>query len=115
LLARRKLGGTSDFIPDLRIYPLRGALLIVLVCVLSPIVAAQPPHEFQTARTVSAQPSASAVLPPASPPPGDVDAGTALFTGRRRFQNGGPACASCHSAATVPFPRGGTMAPDLSH
>lgn len=39
----------------------------------------------------------------------------AFFTGQRRFQNGGPACASCHSVATLPFPRGGTMAPDLTH
>lgn len=39
----------------------------------------------------------------------------ALFTGQRRLQNGGPACASCHSVATLPFPHGGTMAPDLTH
>lgn len=39
----------------------------------------------------------------------------ALFTGQKRFQNGGPTCASCHSVATLPFPRGGTMAPDLTH
>ncbi len=38
-----------------------------------------------------------------------------MFTGRRRFHNRGPACASCHSVATLPFPSGGTMAPDLTH
>jgi len=42
-------------------------------------------------------------------------AGEALFTGQRRFQNGGPPCATCHSVATLPFPSGGTMAPDLTH
>lgn len=47
--------------------------------------------------------------------PGDVQAGMDLFTGRRRLQNGGPACASCHNVATLPFPHGGTMAPDLTH
>ncbi|MGE5109572.1 MAG: hypothetical protein ACM3JB_01860 [Acidobacteriaceae bacterium] len=53
------------------------------------------------------QPSASSA--------GDAASGEALFTGRKRLQNGGPACASCHSVATLPFPSGGTMAPDLTH
>jgi cytochrome c553 len=46
---------------------------------------------------------------------GDVETGKELFIGKRRFQNGGPACAWCHSVATLPFPHGGTMAPDLTH
>lgn len=45
----------------------------------------------------------------------DIKAGEALFTGQRRFQNGGPPCATCHSVAALPFPSGGTMAPDLTH
>lgn len=46
---------------------------------------------------------------------GDSEAGQALFAGQRRFQNGGPPCATCHNVATLPFPSGGTMAPDLTH
>ncbi len=46
---------------------------------------------------------------------GDVENGKALFIGKRRFQNGGPACGACHSVATLPFPHGGTMAPNLTH
>jgi hypothetical protein len=46
---------------------------------------------------------------------GEVETGKELFIGKRRFQNGGPACASCHSVASLPFPHGGTMAPDLTH
>ena len=41
--------------------------------------------------------------------------GEALFTGQVRFQNGGPACGSCHSVAGLRFPKGGTMGPDLTH
>lgn len=46
---------------------------------------------------------------------GNVETGKELFTGKRRLLNGGPACASCHSVATLAFPHGGTMAPDLTH
>lgn len=53
--------------------------------------------------------------PSAPESPGNVAAGQALFTGQKRLSNGGPSCASCHNVATVPFPRGGTMAPDLTH
>lgn len=53
--------------------------------------------------------------PSASSSAGDAAAGEALFTGRKRLQNGGPTCASCHSVTTLPFPSGGTMAPDLTH
>lgn len=42
------------------------------------------------------------------------EAGRALFTGAVRFANGGPACASCHTAAGVGFPGGGRMGPDLT-
>ncbi len=46
--------------------------------------------------------------------PGLVDEGRRLFEGRRPFQNGGPACAACHAIATIGFPNGGTVGPDLS-
>ncbi len=40
--------------------------------------------------------------------------GNALFAGIRRFQNGGPPCAACHSASGLRFPNGGSLGPDLS-
>lgn len=57
---------------------------------------------------------AAAVATPAPPTPEGIAAGKALFTGRVRMQNGGPACATCHTAAGIPFPYGGTMGPDLT-
>ncbi len=46
--------------------------------------------------------------------PASVEDGRRLFEGRVPFQNGGPPCAACHAAATVAFPNGGTVGPDLS-
>ncbi len=59
-----------------------------------------------------AEPGASP--PPASAPSALVRQGERLFDGRVAFQNGGPACGSCHAIATLPFPNGGTLGPDLS-
>src|SRR5512138_299683 len=47
-------------------------------------------------------------------PPGNPTTGKQLFSGERRFQNGGPACAACHSIAGLPFPNGGVIGPDLT-
>lgn len=46
---------------------------------------------------------------------GNPARGGELFSGRIRFQNGGPACYTCHSIGGLPFPGGGTMGPDLTH
>lgn len=46
---------------------------------------------------------------------GNAALGRALFTGEIPLSNGGPACAACHSTANLGFPKGGTMAPDLTH
>lgn len=48
-------------------------------------------------------------------PLGSAENGEALFSGRARFQRGGPPCAACHNVAGLPFPRGGTLGPDLTH
>lgn len=40
--------------------------------------------------------------------------GRDLFVGRAEFRNGGPPCGACHAAATLPFPNGGLVGPDLS-
>jgi mono/diheme cytochrome c family protein len=53
-------------------------------------------------------------MPPPPPTPEAIAAGKALFEGRLRMQNGGPACITCHTAAGIPFPCGGTMGPDLT-
>ncbi len=65
------------------------------------------------------QPSPQSASSPASLsmeslPAGSPDVGRELFTGKIRFRNGGPACASCHSIAGLPFPNGGTLGPDLT-
>lgn len=45
---------------------------------------------------------------------GNAVAGRNLFTGEVRFQNGGPACISCHSINGIGAFGGGTMGPDLT-
>jgi mono/diheme cytochrome c family protein len=62
----------------------------------------------QAPAPVPSAPSAAAQLP------GSLEAGSRLFTGVTPFQRGGPACASCHDAAILSFPGGGTLGPDLS-
>ncbi|MGH9469250.1 MAG: hypothetical protein ACRD1N_02775 [Terriglobia bacterium] len=56
----------------------------------------------------------SALLPAENLPPGSASRGEALFEGRVRLHNGGPACAECHSIAGLPFPDGGTLGPNLT-
>jgi len=102
--------------------------LCVSLLVLSAVVvmqAATCPERgsaFQHAQATvnQTQPNDSALQPalveqPGATSGGDAAVGAALFTGQRRFQNGGPPCANCHTVATLPFPSGGTMAPDLTH
>lgn len=57
--------------------------------------------------------SAAAVATTPSPP-GDALAGKALFTGVRRFRNGGPPCMGCHSVAGIGALGGGALGPDLT-
>jgi hypothetical protein len=45
--------------------------------------------------------------------PGDVAIGKTLFTGERRFTNGGPPCISCHSASVGALD-GGKLGPNLT-
>jgi cytochrome c peroxidase len=53
-------------------------------------------------------------VPTAPPSPKEIAAGEALFSGHVPMRNGGPACATCHTVAGIPFPYGGTMGPDLT-
>ncbi len=45
--------------------------------------------------------------------PGSAAAGEKLFTGQKRFANGGPACISCHNASVGAL-GGGALGPDLT-
>lgn len=58
--------------------------------------------------------SAAAPARPAELPAGDPTAGKALFTGERRFANGGPPCMGCHSVAGLGALGGGALGPDLT-
>lgn len=55
----------------------------------------------------------SVVAPPAAAS-GDAAIGKALFTGARRFQNGGPPCMGCHSVSGLGALGGGALGPDLT-
>ena len=47
--------------------------------------------------------------------PEAIRAGESLFRGTTPFVHKGAACAACHAVASLPFPSGGTMGPDLTH
>lgn len=86
---------------------------LVLTAVAAISVMALSQTGSVSSNTRIAKPELRTAPPPqssASSVEGDVAAGETLFTGRRRFQNGGPPCATCHNVATLPFPSGGTMA-----
>ncbi len=72
----------------------RVCLLMVPVCLIVSAPAASPQQRTAT--------------------PASSQHGAELFTGRTAFQNGGPPCGSCHSFASLPFPNGGVIGPDLS-
>jgi cytochrome c2 len=81
----------------------------------APAPSAQPPLP-------SVQPSAPpAGVPTPAPgpaaatlPAGSAEKGKQLFSGEVAFQKGGPPCLSCHDVASLPFPGGGTLGPDLT-
>lgn len=52
--------------------------------------------------------------PDAAPVVGDIDRGHDLFVGSNRFDNGGAACASCHSAGEVGTLGGSSLGPNLT-
>jgi cytochrome c2 len=45
---------------------------------------------------------------------GNAEAGKELFTGVKRYANGGPPCMACHSAGGIGSLGGGQLAPDLT-
>lgn len=66
------------------------------------------------AQSEQPQPAAAAAQPATNLPPGDPLVGKALFTGVRRFENGGPPCIACHSIAGIGALGGGALGPDLT-
>ncbi len=64
------------------------------------------------AQVAETQPTQEAAAAPALLP-GDSNIGRALFTGEKRFTNGGPPCISCHSAGEGALD-GGILGPNLT-
>ncbi len=46
---------------------------------------------------------------------GDIEVGRDLFSGAKRFQNGGPSCLSCHNVSNDEIMGGGVLAKDLTN
>jgi mono/diheme cytochrome c family protein len=80
----------------------------------APVSPAPAPGAKAASPVKSAQPVPSAAPPAAVFFSGSPEAGRQLFTGLTPFQKGGPACVSCHDAAILSFPGGGTLGPDLT-
>ena len=80
---------------------LRFTLAVILI--LMPMAAA--------AQTAETQPAQEAPAAPAEQ--GDYKTGMALFSGEKRFTNGGPPCISCHSAGVGEL-GGGVLGPNLT-
>ncbi len=47
-------------------------------------------------------------------PVGNAESGRELFTGAKKFENGGPPCMGCHSIGGIGALGGGALGPDLS-
>lgn len=75
----------------------------------APAAAAAAPAE--TAPADAAAPAEAAPAPEVLA--GNPDIGKALFTGEKRFSNGGPPCISCHTAGIGAL-GGGALGPDLT-
>lgn len=83
----------------MKFFPVR-FLVFTVLCFVLPVSS--------WGRSFAAQPAESRTDTQSS------ERGKDLFSGRIAFRNGGPPCANCHSVAGLPFPNGGTLAPDLT-
>jgi mono/diheme cytochrome c family protein len=77
----------------------------------SPQAAAADAAEEVVVDEVPADPA----LDPANASNEDVIAGMHLFSGEKRFENGGPACIACHNVQHDDLFAGGLLAKDLTH
>ncbi len=84
--------------------------------------AQAPPVKTQAPAPVAQAPAPVGQIPsvpvPGAPgavvPTGSAEAGENLFMGLVAFEKGGPPCFSCHDIASIPFPGGGTLGPNLT-
>lgn len=63
---------------------------------------------------VTAQETVEEEVIPFEPTESDIAMGQDLFSGERRFENGGPSCIYCHNLATDRIIPGGLLAKDLT-
>lgn len=75
--------------------------------------ASAVPQKTETAAEIATQPVAENLV--GSDSAGDAVIGQKLFAGTIPFQNGGPACMSCHTVNVIGTLRGGTLGPNLTH
>src|SRR4030067_754838 len=78
-------------------------LILALALIVMPMRVAAQTGETQPAQEAPAAPAVQ----------GDYKTGMALFTGEKRFANGGPPCISCHSAGIGALD-GGVLGPNLT-
>ena len=78
-------------------------------------IAAKSGDDLPTSLTQSgeSEEKTPSVAKPAAPA-GDFEMGKKLFEGQKPFENGGPACISCHTTSDVSGLGGGTLGPDLT-
>ncbi|MCC7202886.1 MAG: hypothetical protein IT393_09545 [Nitrospirae bacterium] len=88
-----------------------GRRLEVLMFVVLLIAGLVSLPVMATAETAQDQAAAEAA-PEVQVVQGDAAIGRMLFTGEKRFENGGPACISCHSVGLGTL-GGGTLGPNL--
>ena len=74
--------------------------------------AAQPSAPAAAGRAAAPAPAGQAASAPAVQ--GVPEVGKDLFTGVKRFSNGGPPCMACHSVAGIGALGGGQLGPDLT-
>mgnify|MGYP002777005348 CR=1 FL=1 len=71
--------------------------------------------ENAAGNAIATPPETATSLDTNSPIAGDAVIGQKLFAGTIGFQNGGPACMSCHTVNPVGALKGGTLGPNLTH
>lgn len=89
------------------------ALLLPILAVAEVTTGQQTSAGQEAAQTPTTQETQAPAPAEAAAPVGDYAAGKALFTGEKRFKNGGPPCISCHSAGVGEL-GGGILGPNLT-
>lgn len=84
------------------------ALWVLPVALVCALFLLQAPATGQSPEDPAEEPPEEVVVV------GDPEKGKDLFSGADSFENGGPACQSCHSAAGLGGLGGGELGPDLT-